>query len=125
MTAAHPVLAAELAHLDLQVTPQNVLQVAGALRAEADYLREELRVALYDSEVGEPGEDPVSPRAAMAFNAKIGAMYDRVREYVETLESYADRLAATARGYGHSDEAIQRTFDSVRTDYGPTPTGSR
>jgi uncharacterized protein YukE len=125
MTAVHPALAAELAHLDLQVTPQNVLQVAGALRAEAEYLRRELRFGRIDSAVGEPGEDPVSPRAAVAFNAKIGAMWDRVQEYVNALDSYASRLTATARDYGHSDAAIQHAFDTIRADYGATPSGNR
>jgi uncharacterized protein YukE len=125
MNSVHPVLAAELAHLDLQVTPENVLQVAGALRAEADYLGRELRSARRDGQVGEPGEDPVSRPAAVAFNAKIDAMWNRVQEYVDVLSVTADRLAATARDYGHSDEAIQRAFDSVRAGYGATQTGSR
>ena len=125
MTAAHPVLAAELAHLGLQVTPQNVLQVAGALRAEADYLGRELRGARRDGQVGEPGEDPVSRPAAVAFNAKIDAMWNRVQEYIDVLGAAADRLAATARDYGHSDEAIQRAFDAVCAGYGATPAGGR
>ncbi len=120
MTAVHPTQAAELAHLGMQVTPENVVQVANVLRAEADYLREHLGAARRNSHVGEPGEDPVSPRAAKAFNAKIGAMYDRVDEYVDTLQSYADRLTATARDYGNTDEAIRRSFDTIRTGYGST-----
>jgi hypothetical protein len=120
MNGRNSALSADLAHLDLQVTPENVVQVANVLRAESDYVRRHLRTARRDSHVGEPGKDPVSPWAAKAFNTKIDAMYDRVEEYVKTLQAYADRLIKTARDYGHTDDDIKRSFDTISAGYGTT-----
>ena len=64
-------LSADLAHLGMQVTPENIVHVSNVLRAESDYLATRARWARNNCVVGEPGKDPVSSVAADGFNRKI------------------------------------------------------
>jgi hypothetical protein len=113
-------LPADLTHLGMQVTPENVVQVSAVLRAESDYLRDKLENARYACRVGEPGQDPVSPRAATGFNTKIESLLEQCRAYRDALRAASDLLAATARAYGHTDDDIARTLDAVQSGYGRT-----
>lgn len=116
--ATAPSVSADLAQLGLQVNPGNIVQVSNVLRAEAEFLSQRLDRARLDSQVGEPGKDPVSLRAAAGFNRKINAMYDQVQAYCDALAAASNQLVATAKSYGHTDDDIARSLASIQPDYG-------
>jgi hypothetical protein len=115
-------LEVDLAHLGIQVTPRNVVQVSAVLRAEAEYLSDKVMRAQHNAVVGEPGADPVSPRAAEGFNRKITNLLDQCQAYCEALRAAADRLGATAKAYGHTEDDLARALASIQPGYAePTP----
>lgn len=112
----------DLAHLGMTVTPENIVHVSSVLQAESDYLRTRVRQSRNHCRVGEPGLDPVSPKAASGFNGKIGLLLEQCQAYCDTLAAAADELARTARSYGHTDDDIRRSLESVQANYGgPIP----
>jgi hypothetical protein len=110
--------AADLAHLGMQVTPENIVAVSSVLRAESDYLRARVYASGRSCWVGEPGHDPVSPMAAAGFNNKIDMLLHECHAYCDRLAAASEELAATARSYGHTEEDIAGSLRAVRASYG-------
>lgn len=112
-------LAADVAQLGMQVTPENVLQLHNVLRAEAKYIREQTRRLGFPIRIGKPGLDPVSEWAASdaGFNGKLDALHRQCQGYPKALDDAADQLAATAKGYGHTEEAVRDSFTAYYPRY--------
>lgn len=69
-----PSLAPEMLQADLrmlQVTPENVLLISNALRAEATLLAGKISSAMDAAVVRKPGQDPVSDYAVPKLNSVI------------------------------------------------------
>lgn len=115
-------LSADLAHLGMQVTPENIVHVSNVLRAESDYLATRARWARNNCVVGEPGKDPVSSVAADGFNRKIRLLLDQCQAYCDRLGAASDDLARTAKTYGHTDDDIARSLTSIQANYGQPTT---
>lgn len=116
-----PVTRANLDNLKLQVTPENVQQVATVLRSEADRLAETVRrmpagsilpgaVGAESGPVGLCGGDPVSHDAAKALNVRINAMNTQMYGYVASLRAAADQLTGTASAYGDQENEAASSF---------------
>jgi len=104
----------------MQVTPENVLQVHNAIKAEAEYLRGQLLGVGYSLRVGKPGLEQVSDFAAsdQGFNGKIRTLLEQCQTYARILSDAADRLAKTAAGYGHSEQEIVDSFRKFSASFG-------
>ena len=110
-------LAADLDHLGMQVTPENVLQIRNVLKAEANRLADVIAVNEFRLHVDLCGGDPVSRNAADGFNAKIKRLLDQCNGYVRALRTAAVALERAAANYGHSEEEIENSFDKFRPEH--------
>ena len=106
-------LASAVANVNLQVTPENVLDVRAILLTEADRLGRVNELSTTTAPVGLCGGDPVSAQAAAAFNARIGLLLEQCQEYVEQLRAAARKLEQIARGYGHTEDEIASSYQSL------------
>jgi len=123
-----PSLAAEIqADLRmLQVTPDNVLLISNALRAEATLLTGKIHWAKGEAVVGKPGQDPVSVEAVPRLNTAITTRLTECQSYADALVDAADQMAQTARRYGHTEQEIIDSFTRYQNENPPptTPTVS-
>jgi uncharacterized protein YukE len=98
--------------VNLQVTPENVLDVRKVLLQEADRLLKAAGPAeMMTQFVGPCGGDPVSQQASIAFGERIAIMAQQCRDYANGLKNAGNSLDQIARSYGYTDEQIQ---DSLR-----------
>lgn len=109
--------AADLASLRTQVTPENVLLLHNGLKAEAQYLTDQMYQHGFPTHVGRPGNDQVSKPAAKAFNDKIRALNEQLQAYVTQLDKMAEVMALTAKGYGHTEDQLTASFKNFYPDY--------
>ncbi|HEY4006558.1 MAG TPA: hypothetical protein VGM60_15435 [Pseudonocardia sp.] len=115
--APAPAATADLASLRTQVTPENVLLLHNGLKAEAQYLRGQMRACGFPVQIGEPGLDPVSKPAAVAFNAKIQTLNEQLEAYIALLKTMAEAMAQTAKSYGHNEDELTASFTSYFPGY--------
>ncbi|HWN33893.1 MAG TPA: hypothetical protein VNP03_14180 [Pseudonocardia sp.] len=106
----------------LAVTPDNVLRVHNALKAEAVRLGNLMLAYAPMLHVGECGSDPVSGPAADQFNTKIRALVDQCTGYAKALDDAATALGRTARTYGHNEAQIAASFDAFQRSHPASPT---
>lgn len=110
----HGVLSSVPFTADITVNHDNVL-AAGKILTDvlADQGAALVRELEYLSIVP-PGGDPVSVRAADEWNAKVATDPDSYRnqvvQYLGRLRDLAEKLQATAKSYGYSDERIAESF---------------
>jgi hypothetical protein len=112
---------ADLNALMLRVTPQDVLVIGNAVRAESILLIDKIYRARLETVVGEPGQDPVSLKAVPLFNNKIHQLLTECEAYAHELAAAADELAHTARLYGHTEQEIRDSFTRYQAQ-NPPPT---
>lgn len=112
-------MAADLDHLGMQVTPENVLQVRNVLKAEAVRLSDVMRVNDYKLRVDLCGGDPVSADASRGFNAKLDNLRAQCSGYVKALRDAVKVLEQTAATYGRSEQEIKDSFDAFRPEPPP------
>ncbi len=110
MTGEPRSLSPALASVSLQVNRDNVLQARAALLAEAYALLRRVRELRPIAVVGECGGDPVSPRAAHAFNSRIFAIFDQCERYAQELVAGGEALGDNARQYGYTEEQIAASY---------------
>jgi hypothetical protein len=106
-------LAAAMRTVSMQVDRENVLQARAAILAEAEELKQMMRAQRGQAGVGLCGSDPLSPRAADAFNSRIGRLYELCYRYAAELELAANALDDVARRYGLTEEQIETSFASI------------
>lgn len=98
-----------------EVSRDTVLQAGKIIDDQADRLnkawmraRRDLRVELGD------GADPVNAGVAEAWNSRLADAEDsygeRVRQYVESLDSLVKQLRAVAEQYGFTEEEVTTAF---------------
>jgi hypothetical protein len=111
MSAPGPVpTAAAIDRLLMQVNRDTVLQAHSALLGEAWRLADSLGSSFDLILFGRCGGDPVSADAQVAFTERIGGLLDQCHRHVADLFAGADRLAAAARAYGHTEDAVAASF---------------
>jgi hypothetical protein len=111
-------LAGSLDQLGLQVTSENVLKVAAVLVDRANDLDTASKRHGSDVVVRRCGADPVSRDSASAFTPRLKSLGDQVSLVAAMLRSAAERLADSARAYGHSEAAVE---DMLKTRTGVQP----
>jgi hypothetical protein len=112
-------LAADLDHLGMQVTPENVLQIRNVLKAEAVRLAAVMGANDYKLRVGPCGADPVSDDASRGFNAKIDRLKAQCYGYIDALDGAVKLLEQTAATYGLSEQEIEGSFRSFHPERPP------
>lgn len=100
----------------MTVTPENVQQLYNVFQTEASVLKNSM-TRTFNFKVGKAAEDPVSPRAAAGFNAKLDVYQQRVNGFIRELEETAKALADAAKSYGHTEEQIQGSFKKFGPGY--------
>lgn len=109
----------------MRVSPQNVLRVAEALIDESAGFRTRVAARLESLCVEHTGGDPVSAVAATALNDRFwrapDSLANRCLDYADMLDALADQLAAAARDYGHTEDAIAAVFAKRDPDYADRP----
>lgn len=107
-------LSSAVADVNLQVTPENVLDVRNVLLTEADRLRtfggQNMMMAQL---VGRCGGDPISDEAQAAFSQRIGVLVQQCQQYSDQLRDAGNALDAVAKQYGYSEEQIESSFKSI------------
>jgi len=102
--------AAAVDALLLQVNRDTVLKARAGLLAEAHRLRQVLRDNNIHDPIGLCGGDPVSQDAQRAFNERIADLVVAAQQHVDELFAGADKLGASARSYGLTDDEISASF---------------
>jgi hypothetical protein len=104
-------LAAAIANVHVQVTPENVLEVRNALLSEAENLMMFAATDLAMSKpVGHCGGDPISLQASEAFSQRIGALTQHCIDYAVELKKAGESLDGIARRYGYTESEIHASF---------------
>jgi hypothetical protein len=104
-------LAAAIANVHVQVTPENVLEVRKALLSEAEkFLTLGFESSMITKYVSLCGGDPISEQASDAFGARINALVEHCREYGTRLRDAGNSLEGIARGYGYTESQIASSF---------------
>jgi uncharacterized protein YukE len=96
---------------DIEVEPDQVLQVAKIINEQADALDDRLRQRLVELNIDAPAQDVVSATAADAWNRVVargeGSYAVRVQNYVQGLRDLASQLREAAKAYqAGEDEKI-------------------
>jgi PE family len=98
----------------ITVNHDNVLQAAQVISQILQENGSQIAAQLPYLEVAPAAKDPVSVAAAAQWNARLvsdGDSYaNRVQEYLQSLQTVANNLAASAKQYGYSDEEIAAAF---------------
>lgn len=120
--AAHKSASGGVGAPRLRVAPENVLGLAAALVDEAAGFRAKVAARLDAMRLAEPpGRDPVSWVVAEAFNRRFwrdpDSLAQRYLDYADHLDLLADQLAAAARHYGHTEDAISAAFANRDPDF--------
>jgi hypothetical protein len=115
MTAPPPGLgpdhvSAAVESLALQVDRDTVLQARAVVLAEAQRLRDAIKLHGAGLRVGQCGGDPVSGDAAKAFSERIDALLGHCSRYIRDLESAGAALADAAASYGYTEGDIAASF---------------
>lgn len=99
-----------------EVNKDNVLQASKVIMDQAERLRDELRVRVYDLRipVDAHAADKVSSDIVEAWNDRLVDNRDsyaaRVDGYIKSLNGLAKQLRASAEQYGFTEEEITTTF---------------
>jgi hypothetical protein len=118
-SAPPPSLAAAIANVHVQVTPENVLEVRRVLLSEAENLMNAgVQDIVATKIVGFCGGDPISKQAAPAFSSRIAALVRHYQDYARQLRAAGNALELTARDYGYTEAEILLSFPA------PAPEGS-
>lgn len=111
LTASGRLLAADLDHLGMQVTPETVLQIRNVLLGEAQRLQNAFRWEARNVQVGPPGGDPISGRWANVTNKdKILPLLAEYRSHADAFNQAGEKLRQTALRYGHTEQEIADSF---------------
>lgn len=99
---------------DIQVEPDDLLQVAKIINDQADELDDRLRQKLVDLRINAPATDVVSSTAVDAWNRLVasgeGSYAARVQNYVKNLRDLASQLRNAAAQYQTSEEEKAAAF---------------
>lgn len=101
----------------ITVTPDNVLQARRIIRDAVDDARARLAAAKWKLPVQPPANDEISTTAAAMWNkhllARPDSHYNRLTQYIDSVEALAKQLEDTARQYGFTEEEIAASFRST------------
>jgi hypothetical protein len=114
-TAYERRLAADLDHLGMQVTPQNVLQIRNIVLGAAQRLDDALYRLGRNIRVGPPGGDPISQPAADELNRRSQALLAEYRVQINAYHNAGQYLGQIARDYGYTEQSITDSFNKFRT----------
>jgi hypothetical protein len=107
-------LSSAVSNVNLQVTPDNVLDVRKILLQEADRLLQFGGANTVAAQfVGPCGGDPVSWQASRAFNQRIGLLIQECQQYGKQLLNAGNSLDQVAKSYGYTEEQIEASFKSI------------
>jgi hypothetical protein len=110
-TANGRLLAADLDHLVMQVTPETVLQIRNVILGAAQRLQNAFRREARNVQVGPPGGDPISGTWANVTNKdKIPPLLAEFRSHADAFDQVGEKLRQTALCYGHTEQEIEDSF---------------
>jgi uncharacterized protein YukE len=110
-------LSSAVSNVNLQVTPDNVLDVRKILLQEAERLQRVSGINLTTTQlVGLCGGDPVSQQAQVAFSQRIELRIQQCRDYANELQRAGNSLEQVAKNYGYNEEQIEASFKSINPD---------
>ncbi|MTD57699.1 PE domain-containing protein [Amycolatopsis pithecellobii] len=96
------------AAMDIEVRPDQVLQVAKIINDQADELADRVRQLLAELNIDAPAQDVVSATAADAWNRLVargdGSYAHRVQNYIEQLRHLAGQLRTAAGTYQKGED---------------------
>ena len=99
---------------NIHVTPENVLDVGGAIFSALTELRTVLHRESRNLWMEPAGRDRVSAEVAEAWNDRItrdpDSIIRRVTQYLKNMETVSEQVKAAARQYGKTDDDIRRAF---------------
>lgn len=102
----------------ITVTPDNVLQARRIIGQAAEDALERLNGLAYRMRVLPPGSDQISQASARVWNHHlVGAPdshYQRLIEYVKSVQQLGDHLEDVARQYGITEDEIAASFQHHR-----------
>lgn len=103
-----------LAGRDIQVSPDNILDVARVIEEQAGLLQEKIASHLAALRIPAPSQDIVSEHAVAGWNEVIGGgehSYEyRVRAYVQGLRDLAEQLREAGDKYRVSEQEKAAAF---------------
>lgn len=110
-TANGRLLAADLDHLGMQVTPETILRIRNLLLGEAQRLQNAFRREVRNIRVGPPGGDPISGKwANVTNNDKIPPLLAEYRSHIDAFDQAGEKLRQAALRYGYTEQTIADSF---------------
>ncbi|WP_199429319.1 hypothetical protein [Qaidamihabitans albus] len=107
---------------DIQVSPDNILDVARVIDEQAGLLQEKIAGHLAALRIPPPAADVVSTNATEAWNVLVaggpGSYEQRVRAYVQGLRDLAEQLRTASETYRVSEEQKAESFGDRRVHEG-------
>jgi ribosomal protein L10 len=101
----------------ITVNQSNVLQAAKIINDVLNNEGRNVQQNLARLSVAPPAQDVVSVQAAEQWNARLvtdpDSYANRVNEYLQSLQTVADNLRATAAQYGYTEQQIADAFKQV------------